>query len=162
MSDPTSDHRSPTAEDAAYAPDDSAETAFTESDNHALGDLELQPYNPIRIVAAQAMGLRHPNIGEEAMEQFKTTGVYPGALSDTLIVLYLCTLGTAAEVRRCGRKPDEAYEKAIAWGAERGIINMRSETFWQAYGKFIDIVSEVSASVTVPKLEGAAASPGNP
>ena len=65
------------------------ESAFTGSDNHALGELELQPYTPSRIVAAQSLGLKYPLIPDEEREQFDKTGIYPGALRDTIIVLWL-------------------------------------------------------------------------
>src|SRR4030095_13172453 len=37
--------------DELYLPDDPAEEAFTQSDAHELGELELQPYTPDRAVA---------------------------------------------------------------------------------------------------------------
>jgi hypothetical protein len=143
--------------DKAYEPDE-PEKAFVNSDAHAFNGTELQPYTPSRIVAAQAMGLRYPNIGEEALEQFNRTGVYPGALQDTLIVLWLCTLAEphkdgpgAAQVRRAMRRPDESIEKAIAWGADHGVTDQRSENFRNAYDEFAAIVVEVKNSRAVPK-----------
>ena len=135
--------------DEAYEPDD-AEAAFTQSDTHTFGDVELQPYTPQRAVAAQAIGLRHPNIGEDGMEQFQKTGVYPGALSDVCILLYLCSLVKPEEVRRAMRKPDESLDAAISWGAQHGITNTSSDTFWKAYDKFIAIITEVNASTSKP------------
>src|SRR5882757_5630468 len=134
--------------DSDYQPDES-EAGFVNSDSHAFGEIELQSYSPSGVVAAQAMGMRYPNIGDEALEQFNRTGVYPSALLDTLIVLWLCTLKKPEEVRRAMRRPDESVEKAIAWGAERGVINQRSKEFWSAYDKFIEIVTEVQNSRAV-------------
>ena len=119
-------------------------------DAHALGNIELQTYTPSRVVAAQAMGMRYPNIGDEALEQFNRTGVYPSAMLDTLIVLWLCTLTKPEEVRRAMRRPDESIEKAIAWGAEHGVVDQKSKEFWDAYNKFSEIVTEVQNSKSVP------------
>jgi hypothetical protein len=143
--------------DTDYEPDE-PEQAFVNSDSHSFGDIELQPYTPSRVVAAQAMGMRYPNIGDEALEQFNRTGVYPSALLDTLIVLWLCTLSEpnppappgAAQVRRAMRRPDESIEKAIAWGAEHGVTDQKSDAFWKAYDRFISIVTEVQNSRSVP------------
>jgi hypothetical protein len=155
--------------DKAYEPDE-PEKAFVNSDAHSFNGTELQPYTPSRIVAAQAMGLRYPNIGEEALEQFNRTGIYPSALLDTLIVLWLCTLDEphpngpgAAQVRRAMRRPDESIEKAIAWGADHGITDQRSENFRQAYDEFAAIVVEVQNSRSLPTEEhGAASGPEGP
>jgi hypothetical protein len=96
------------------------------------------------------MGLRYPNIGEEALEQFNRTGVYPSAMLDTLIVLWLCTLEKPEEVRRAMRRPDESIEKAITWGAAHGITDQKSEAFWKAYDAFISIVIEIENARAVP------------
>ncbi len=145
--------------DEAYAPDE-AEAAFVNSDNHALGELELQPYTPSRVVAAQRMGMVYPSIGDDAMEQFRKTGLYPGALQDVLILLWLLSLADEKEVLRALRRPDESLIKAIQWGADRGITKAGGDKFWAAYDKFIQVVSEANASEGVPKTDGGNA-PGN-
>ena len=126
-----------------------ADTAFTNASNHVFGDMELNPYSASRVVAAQALGLKYPNVSE--LEQFHKTGVYAGALQDTLIVLWLCAVPDK-EVMRALREPDESLSKAIEWGAQLKITDTSSEQWWKAYQKFIDIVSEVTDSTGNPKL----------
>ena len=109
-------------------------------------------YTPNRVVAAQSMGLRYPNIGNDGIEQFNKTGIYPGALHDVLIVLWLCSLEKDVEIIRAMRSPDEAMGKAIAWGTDHGITNTKSEAWWNAYDRFIDIVTDIKASNGVPQL----------
>lgn len=119
-----------------------ADKAFTQS----------EPYTPNRVVAAQSMGMRYPNIGNDGLEQFSKTGVYPGALHDVLIVLWLCSLTEDKEIIRAMRSPDEALGKAIAWGAEQGITDTKSEAWWAAYNRFIDIMTDINSSNGVPQI----------
>jgi hypothetical protein len=127
-----------------------ADTAFTNSANHFLGATELCPYSASRAVAAQALGLKYPNVGTEALEQFHKTGTYPGALQDVLIVLWLCSIPDK-EVIHAMRRPDESLNKAIAWG-EQLKITKNGEEWWAAYQQFIDIMTEINESDGTPKL----------
>ena len=128
----------------------SQETAISAADKAFAA---TEPYTPNRVVAAQAMGLHHPNnISPDGLEQFNRTGIYPGMLQDVLIVLWLCSLEKDTEIMRAMRSPDEAINKAIAWGADNGVTDTKSEAWWKAYNRFIDIMTGISASAGVPEL----------
>ncbi len=128
-----------------------ADAAFTQSDNHALGDLKLQPWTASRVVAAQSMGMLYPNIGAQAAAQFRRTGVYQGALKDTIIVLWLCSEKDRDVIRSAERDPDGALEQAETWAEKRGITKLNSPAFWAAYTKFMAIVTEEQESIAVPE-----------
>lgn len=123
--------------------------AFTESDKHVLNGLKLQPWTPSRVIAAQAMGCLYPRIGKEGWDQYKRTKTYPGCLKDVVIVLWLC-LQDWQRVDDADAAPVEAYSEARKWAASLGIHRIDSDEFWQAYGKFAEIMSEVDKSFTVP------------
>jgi hypothetical protein len=127
-----------------------ADKAFTDSANKFLGATELHPYSASRAVAAQALGLIYPNVGTESLEQFHKTGMYPGAVQDVLIVLWLCSIPDK-EVIAAMRKPDESLAKAIEWGATLK-ITLAGEEWWQAYQQFMNIMTEISESDGAPKL----------
>lgn len=129
------------------------DNAFIQSENHQFNGAELQPWTPSRLVAAQSIGLRYPNISDEDREQFRQTGIYPGALKDIAIVLWICTLVKPEEIRRAGRQPDDSYEQAVKWADGLGITNLKSECFWKAYDRFIKIVSEERVSISHPKID---------
>ena len=127
-----------------------AEKAFERSDKHVLGDLKLKPWTPSRVIAAQNMGMLYPRIGKEGWDQFQRTKMYPGALKDTIIVLWLCALNDD-EVDDADRAPQEAYKTAQKWSAGLGIHKINSDAFWAAYGKFTEIMMEINNSATKPK-----------
>jgi hypothetical protein len=125
------------------------EQAFERSDKHSLGDLPLQPWTADRVIAAQSMGMIWPNVGKEGFDQYDRTKTYPGALRDAIIVLWLCTLSDE-QVEEADRAPNGALIRAKKWAAERGIPKINSDAYDAAFGKFIDIVSEVKQSATTP------------
>lgn len=126
--------------------------AFTDSDKHILNGTKLYPWTPARIIAGQAMGMLYPEIGKDGWDQYRRTKVYPGAVKDVVICLFLCSQ-TNDEVDEADVAPVEAYRKARAWAAGLGIHKPGSDAFWQAYAKFSDIMTEVDKSTTVPKVE---------
>jgi hypothetical protein len=137
--------------DELYLPDDPAEEAFTQSDAHELGDLELQPYTPDRAVAAQAMFLRYGFVDEAGLEFFKAHKIYPGAIRDVAVVLWLCSLTSETEIDKASRDPIAAARKAVEWLHERKWDNPRGDEFWKAYTVFMRIMSEVDASTSIPE-----------
>jgi hypothetical protein len=139
--------------DELYLPDDPAEEAFTQSDAHDLGDLELQPYTPDRAVAAQAMFLRYGFVDEAGLEFFKAHKIYPGAVRDVAVVLWLCSLTNQSEIDKASRDPIAAARKAVEWSHERKMDNTRSEEFWKAYTVFMRIMAQVDASASVPEQQ---------
>lgn len=121
----------------------------------------LRAYSPMRVVAARAMGLQWPFIGESAMEQAKTTGFYPSAPKDVAILFWLCSQKdasdlTADEVKaktwtpsRALQTPVAALDAAIEWAAEKGIFDPTSEGFRKAYDTFYEIVQPIEEAKTV-------------
>jgi hypothetical protein len=144
----------PLREEELYGPDDPAEAAFTQSDAHALGDLDLQPYTPDRVWAAQAMGLRYGFIDDAGVEFFKEHRIYPGALRDVAIILWLCSLKDELDIDKACRNPVAAARKAATWSHDHKMDNPRGEDFWKAYAVFMRIMAEVDASVSVPEATG--------
>lgn len=124
--------------------------AFTDSDKHILNGVKLFPWTPARVIAAQNMGQLYPEIGKDGFDQYRRTKVYPGALKDTIICLWLCTR-TEDEVDMADAAPVEAYKDARKWAAGLGIHKIGSDGFWQAYGKFVELMGEVDQSFTIPK-----------
>lgn len=120
--------------------------AFIDSENHSLNGEKLQPYSLARKVAAQAMGLFYGHVDEADRDRFRREKVYPGALRDMIIVLWLCTLKDDDEIDAASRAPKAAVKRAYAWAETEGVANMDHEKFWKAYILFHDIMGEVAAS----------------
>jgi len=123
--------------------------SFVSSDKHTLNGKKLQPWTPSRYIAAQAMGMLYPRIGEKGHDQFKRTQVYPGAVKDVIIALWLCSV-TEDEVDDADASPEAAYRKARAWAIGLGLHKIEGDAFWNAYGQFADIFNEVDQSRTTP------------
>lgn len=119
----------------------------------------LLPFSPARERAFQAMGGIMPAWNEEQFEMIRTgKQLYPGALRDTTIFVWLCSIPTndeqdtafsneRARAKQEGRKPemkivrtvqwadrnpDEAYEEACKFGDARGNV-LGSKKFLNAY-----------------------------
>lgn len=147
--------------------DDGHERAFVSAKaGFELFGESLRKYSPSRKVAAQSMGLIYPYIGDDAAAQMEATGIYPGALKDTIICLWLCTLQDAsdqdkAEIRagawnpsRVLHKPREALDAAMQWAADLEICDAGSERFGEAFKTFISIATAVEASKFQIVVEG--------
>jgi hypothetical protein len=131
--------------------------------NHASAGLEfdkapLLPFSPARERAAQAMGMKAPAWKQEEFALIQGNGIYPGALRDATIFVWLCSIPTAVEqettnmvertlakaqgrkpefksgwtVQRADRNPDEAYEEACRFCDEKGLV-LGSSKFLDAY-----------------------------
>lgn len=121
----------------------------------SFGDLELDPWSPPRKIAAQSMGMLYPLIGEEGMEQLQSTGVYAGALKDTIIYLWLTAAGLKpADIMRAQRKPREAWERAQRWAEEREILNMAGDPFMRGYKLFSEKMEAEQQALSRPDLPG--------
>lgn len=123
---------------------------FTDSDKHVLHGIKLYPWTAARMICAQSMGLLYPEIGTDGWDQYHRTKVYPGAIKDVIICIWVCTQ-TEDEVDAADVAPVEAYRKAKQWAINLGIHKPGSDEFWQAYAKFSDIVREVDQAQTAPK-----------
>src|SRR6266851_1168076 len=102
---------------------DPQEKAFLESENHEFDGVKLEPYSPMRLVAAQAMGLHHGRVDAAGMEQFNRISVYPGAVRDVCIVLWLLSIKNELEIDQAARAPIHAAKLAVEWGTVHGIID---------------------------------------
>lgn len=58
----------------------------------------LRPFSFSRKLAAQSMGCRAPAISGAALESLRTTGLYPGAQNDAIIVTWLRTIKDNSEM----------------------------------------------------------------
>lgn len=124
--------------------------AFLDGDGHLFMKERLQPYTPSRIVAAQAMGLLYPKIGNDGLAQLKKTGLYPGELKDIIIVLWLCRLKTKEQVAEARLDPIAAYEDAEKWAGKIGLCDMTSDAFGYGLLVFQNIMNEIGESKTTP------------
>ncbi len=139
--------------------------AFIKSDKNVFQDLLLKPWTPERIVAAQGMGLLYPNIGNEGIDHFDRTGLYPGVLKDIMIVLWLCTILEEPDEKKPSQgmtvidaigAPKMALKEAMKWAVDKKIVQMKSDEFWSAYGLFSNIFKQVSDSETQPVKQAGA------
>ena len=125
---------------------------------------ELQPWTPQRIIAAQSMGMLYPLIGEDGWEQLGRTGIYAGAMRDTIIFLWLRALlpgetfpQSTARAARAERKPGEAWARAQAWAEQLGLLDAASETFQEGYQLFGSKMAAIQAARGIPETAGAPA-----
>lgn len=126
--------------------------SFTQSDKHVLNGVKLYPWTATREIASQSMGLLYPEIGDEGWDQYRRTKVYPGALKDTIICLWICTQ-KEDQVDNADAAPIDAYRRARKWAAGLGIHKLGSNAFWQAYKKFAEIIKQVESAKTAPKVD---------
>lgn len=133
--------------------------------------IPLNAYSASRKVAAQSLGLLYPYIGDAGADAIEKTGVYPGALMDTIIVLWLCSLPNPQDLSveefrsgawtptRAMAKQEASKEVMMEWAEKLGILDVQCEKFLAAYQVFIAILSGVSASEFNVKVEGARSGP---
>lgn len=153
--------------DQAYRPDEpsaaslTAAKVFARSENHHLGELELQPFTAERFLIAQTMGLRWPISSSEYRSD---GGLYKGEAQDACIVLWLCSLPLRAEkkeawsLKRAQRDPEKALEESLRWAGEKGVTQPDSKPFWEAMNTYESILVDVVNSYEEPTEKG----PANP
>jgi hypothetical protein len=123
------------------------EKAFVSSNGkRELGDLIVQPWTPDREVAAQAMGLHFGYVDKSGINRFSETNLYPGAVRDVAIVMWLCCSATKDEIYSAGVSPRVATDKAIEWAAKEGLTDAISDEFEKAYGYLFEMLTEVRIS----------------
>jgi hypothetical protein len=132
-----------------YELEDPADAAFTHSDNHALGDLKLQPFTIDRQWAAEMMELRWGYVDRAGIEFLRKHGRYPGASRDVALVLWLCSLTDDDEIRQVRRDPISAESKVAEFVAKYK-LGARGEEFERAYDLFLTIMNEIERSKSVP------------
>lgn len=138
--------------------DDATEAAFVQG-GHKIGDVELQPFSPSRVVAAQSMGLHYGALNDDEVAEYRKTGLYPQAAQDVAIVLWLCAIEDEREIARASRYPEQAFIKACEWANDRGLLNRAQQPFWEAYHTFETILAEIHASRTKPEGGGGTTGP---
>ncbi len=142
------------------------ERAFVESvGGHELQGQSLRTYSPSRRVAANAMGMLYPMIGDESAAQMAQTGVYPGVIRDVATVLWLCSLPDGDEITaqqfregqwtpsRALAKPYAALEVAIEWAGAKGLTITDSQEFVEALTVFGKIVTNAESSRFIVKSD---------
>lgn len=141
------------------------------SGNEIFG-IELRTYSASRKVAAQSMGLMFPVVGQEGMDQMKRTGLYPGALKDTVIILWLCSLKDHSDLTpeetkagiwtpsRALHSPATALEVAMAWAD--GFAFLDGDRFETAMVKMMETVRPAQdAEFSAKKDQGTPDESGN-
>ncbi len=122
------------------------ESAFVNSENHEFAGDKLQPYSMARRAAAQSIGLAYGALDSAHVARYNATKVYPGALRDVAVVLWLCSLTDEREIDRAARDPISAADKALKWLESKEIIDTVSDGFVDAYIQFFKIMDEVEVS----------------
>lgn len=140
-----------------------------------LFGVELAAYSPARMVAAQAMGLKYPMIGEEGAGSVEKTGSYPGMLKDMIIVLFLCATPDKGKPQAAGLQPtglnsinfavvnpETALEMAIGWADSMNICVASSPRYNEAAEVFGVIVSEpITQEFSVKSSDSGSSEPPN-
>jgi hypothetical protein len=145
--------------DEATPPIDIPEiAAFNEAaGGFEVAGIELYPRSMSRIVAADAMGFRWGYVSPDD-GLLKSTGFkYSGALADTCLMLWLCSIPNASEaktkeewtVQRAQRNPDAANLAAQEWAYGLGIVNAECVAFLFAFG----VLHRIMAGETVSRFK---------
>jgi len=148
------------------------EEAFHNASKGAeLDGAPLMPFSPARERAAQAMGMKMPGWKPDEFAAIQSGAMYPGALRDSTIFAWLCSIPTASDqeaenmaeraaakrdarkpvfqngwtVQRADRNPDDAYEEACRFCDEKGIV-LGSNKLVEAYGLMVSKGLEILSS----------------
>lgn len=132
------------------------DAAFAESEANMFLGRKLEPFSAMRRNAAQALGNRL-FCGAVKIDS-DDSGLYPGAMADAIIVLYLCC-NPRNEVLLAFRKPDVVYARAMEW-ADSHDIAVGTRAGMEALEVYGDMLRQVSRSQFDldhdPKAQGAA------
>jgi hypothetical protein len=143
------------------------EKAFAVAVNgQAFDNSTLFPFSPARQRAAQAMGMKAPMFDAEDFAAMGAAKPYAGALRDTTIYLWLCSIRNASEqededraarkrgerpapawtVQRAARSPIEAYDEAEKWCDEKGVA-LGSPAFRSGYESLCEKMTAILESM---------------
>lgn len=137
------------------------EEAFAAGQSHAGQTFAGQPlraFSYSRKLAAQSMGCIAPGVIDFA-EHMRSKGTYPGALSDTIIVTWLCTLRDNSEMdaegiragewtpERARNRPGDAQAAADKWAEANQIDNLFTGNGMEAWKFFLGVMFAIDASV---------------
>lgn len=125
--------------------------AFIASERKAINGIKLAPWTADRSIAAQSLGIIYPALGSEGWASVKRSGIYPGAVRDVALALWLCSLNPeqVLEAECAGEK--DAKKRSTEWAAKHGIHDTSKQPFWDALGLFMEMQNEINQSVTVPE-----------
>lgn len=124
--------------------------AFASSERKKFNDIKLQPWTADRSIAAQALGLKYPNLSKEDWEAVKRGGIYPGAVRDIALAMWLCTLSSDQVIDAEINGEREAKKLSAKWAGDMRIHDPSKAKFWDAMSYCIGMWNEVSESITVP------------
>ena len=124
---------------------------FVKAGKRTVGEYELAPFSPSREVAAQTMGLHYAYVDDAGKERYVRTSLYPGAIRDVAIVMWLCCKATEDEIDGAGIEPKSAVKKAIDWAHSEGILNVKNDFFWKAYTAFWQMMDEIAKAGFEPQ-----------
>lgn len=127
--------------------------AFTKSERHAFSGVKLEPWTIERSIAAQSLGLIYPNLSAEDWKSVKRGGIYPGAVRDVMLTIWICTIKKDDVIATELLGIENAMRESATLGAKLRIHNAKNEPFWDALNKCMEMWNEVTDSVTVP-VEG--------
>ena len=130
-------------EDAGH---EQIEKAFLDSENHEWCGEKLEPYSMARRVAAQAIDLRYGSLDDAQIAKFNETRIYPGALRDVAVLLWLCSLKDEDEIDRAARNPLAAARTALKWAESKGMLDEATIQFVEGYKLLFKIMSEIDAA----------------
>lgn len=137
----------------------------------AIGKLELQPYSPDRIIAAQAMLMQYGHVDEAGVEVYARTKVYPGMVRDIANHIWLRSVRNvmdeqdpsrvlvtaSAIIDRAQRDPIWAAKEASNLAADLGIIDTDDDPFWEAREIFLTAMKAIRVARTEAKKKRTAA-----
>jgi len=126
--------------------EDAVEKAFQESHGHSLGDIPLEPYSRARRYAAAAMGLYYGKLTEAEFEEFLKTKLYPQAMRDVGIVMWLCSIKDHNKISAITRNPKAFEDEMQEWSEKQGLDDTSDDEFWEGFSEFADIMKEREVS----------------
>lgn len=124
--------------------------AFVTSDRHSFNGIKLEPWTHDRSIAAQSLGLIYPNLSKEDWASVKRGGIYPRAVRDVMLTLWLCTIRKQDVIATEILGVENAMTESGKFGAKHGIHQVKSEPFWDALSICMAMWNEVNQSVTIP------------
>lgn len=124
--------------------------AFVSSDRHGLNGIKLEPWTHDRSIAAQTLGLIYPNLSKEDWASVKRGGIYPGALRDVMLTIWLCTIKKQDVIATEVLGVENAMIESGKFGAKHGIHKVKGQPFWDALSICMAMWNEVNQSVTIP------------
>tara|TARA_R110000772_G_scaffold78559_1_gene168569 strand:- start:22975 stop:23523 length:549 start_codon:yes stop_codon:yes gene_type:complete len=106
---------------------------------------KMQPFNSIRQMAAQKLGMEFLNMGEEALEEFQSRQTYNGIFWDAVVCVYLCLKPLSVATKAIDRTAT-VRKDAMNW-AQAQKIEIGGEAHSTLIDAFGVILSDVMESI---------------